>query len=928
MKRLIALTTILHVFISNCWCQCTSAPEFTEEEIVTCDEHVWLTTYPNLTSWNDNEAVSDSFLVSTSGVVNAASVVLDSSAVLLDGQLSYLNLGHGFDNVQFPFSMIMRFSLEPGFTNASLFATDEGLGYSGLSFGLGGLNEIGSSIGDGYGGGPGERRSKTANFDFEIGEWYTFVGVIRSATDHSLFINGTDLGGYYSGYGNGEVVDLGRPATIGYVVADSGPLTGQEETSLIKVDFAGFYDFDVSPFVESFDISCSSDFGFMDSPQLEDDALGWYDFEVENPFIDSSLNQPDIIAEGNVQSEVVLCACENSVEIEVTIQEGGCIDDDACNYDITAQCDDGSCVYPPAIELGEDITTCGEEVWLTTHPNLTSWNDFEAVSDSFLVSTTSVVNAAPIVFDSSAVLLDGQLSYLNLGHGFDNVQFPFSMIMRFSLEPGFTNASLFATDEGLGYSGLSFGLGGLNEIGSSIGDGYGGGPGERRSKTANFDFEIGEWYTFVGVIRSATDHSLFINGTDLGGYYSGYGNGEVVDLGRPATIGYVVADSGPLTGQEETSLIKVDFAGFYDFDVSPFVESFDISCSSDFGFMDSPQLEDDALGWYDFEVENPFIDSSLNQPDIIAEGNVQSEVVLCACENSVEIEVTIQEGGCIDDYACNYDSMAECDDGSCDYSCCPGPGCCTEGMYWDWELNGCYNINPSDSNFDGCVQLNDLLDLLTAYGNCAAEDSPWQCGDPLEHQGYDYETVQIGDQCWFAENLRTELYQNGDSIPMIYDNAAWLETEEGALCWFNNDSTSWGFPGFLYNGYSVADERGVCPNSWHVASDSDWIAVEISHGLSESEAQEYGQRGGSINLSQKMRDESWGQNQLGFAARRGGYRSYENGSFSGPLQTGAFWSNSNITTGYREFYIQWPGVARGEIGVSEGLSVRCIKNAE
>ena len=23
---------------------------------------------------------------------------------------------------------------------------------------------------------------------------------------------------------------------------------------------------------------------------------------------------------------------------------------------------------------------------------------------------------------------------------------------------------------------------------------------------------------------------------------------------------------------------------------------------------------------------------------------------------------------------------------------------------------------------------------------------------PLEYQGYDYETVQIGEQCWFAEN--------------------------------------------------------------------------------------------------------------------------------------------------------------------------------
>ena len=41
----------------------------------------------------------------------------------------------------------------------------------------------------------------------------------------------------------------------------------------------------------------------------------------------------------------------------------------------------------------------------------------------------------------------------------------------------------------------------------------------------------------------------------------------------------------------------------------------------------------------------------------------------------------------------------------------------------------------------------------------------WTCGCPLAYQGYDYETVQIGEQCWFSENLRTEYYRTGDFIP-------------------------------------------------------------------------------------------------------------------------------------------------------------------
>ena len=38
----------------------------------------------------------------------------------------------------------------------------------------------------------------------------------------------------------------------------------------------------------------------------------------------------------------------------------------------------------------------------------------------------------------------------------------------------------------------------------------------------------------------------------------------------------------------------------------------------------------------------------------------------------------------------------------------------------------CQITNVADTNLDGCVQLNDLLDLLIAYGNCAADESVWQ----------------------------------------------------------------------------------------------------------------------------------------------------------------------------------------------------------
>ena len=281
--------------------------------------------------------------------------------------------------------------------------------------------------------------------------------------------------------------------------------------------------------------------------------------------------------------------------------------------------------------------------------------------------------------------------------------------------------------------------------------------------------------------------------------------------------------------------------------------------------------------------------------------------------------------GCTSIVACNFSPTATEDDGTCEYGACH----CLEGTIWDEEQGGCVVANPSDTDFDGCVSMTDLLDLLSVFGTC--EETSWSCGEQLEYQGYDYETVQIGEQCWFAENLRAEQYSNGDPIPMILDDAEWQGSSEGARCWINNDSTFFGFPGFLYHGYAVTDNRGVCPEMWHVANDLEWMALEIAHGLSEFEAHESGIRGGDIQLSQKMRVESWGgTNELGFAAQKGGYRRWENGSFSGGIDSGAYWSNGDSLggPGYREFHGPWEGVARGEIGISEGLSIRCIQDSE
>ena len=93
-----------------------------------------------------------------------------------------------------------------------------------------------------------------------------------------------------------------------------------------------------------------------------------------------------------------------------------------------------------------------------------------------------------------------------------------------------------------------------------------------------------------------------------------------------------------------------------------------------------------------------------------------------------------------------------------------------------------------------------------------------------------YETVQIGDQLWMAENLKTTHYRNGASIPYVENN--WGSNTAGAYTFFDNLQSNANIYGNLYNGYAVYDDRGICPESWHVPTEDEF--VELSSFLGDN----------------------------------------------------------------------------------------------
>jgi uncharacterized protein (TIGR02145 family) len=110
--------------------------------------------------------------------------------------------------------------------------------------------------------------------------------------------------------------------------------------------------------------------------------------------------------------------------------------------------------------------------------------------------------------------------------------------------------------------------------------------------------------------------------------------------------------------------------------------------------------------------------------------------------------------------------------------------------------------------------------------------------------GNSYETVQIGAQLWFKENLKLTKYNDNSDITTGLTSSAdegytndgtWSIATEGAFAVYpiDDDEASQAtcgddcadIYGNLYNWYTVDDERGVCPEGWHVSLHSDWATL-------------------------------------------------------------------------------------------------------
>jgi uncharacterized protein (TIGR02145 family) len=112
----------------------------------------------------------------------------------------------------------------------------------------------------------------------------------------------------------------------------------------------------------------------------------------------------------------------------------------------------------------------------------------------------------------------------------------------------------------------------------------------------------------------------------------------------------------------------------------------------------------------------------------------------------------------------------------------------------------------------------------------------WQCGQPFtdSRNNKSYPTVSIGNKCWFAGNL-----DYGTRIDHTVTQADNGVVEK--YC-YNNDPANCETYGALYQwdeamAYSsTPGSQGICPEGWHIPTDLEWQEMEISLGMTPSQA--------------------------------------------------------------------------------------------
>lgn len=228
--------------------------------------------------------------------------------------------------------------------------------------------------------------------------------------------------------------------------------------------------------------------------------------------------------------------------------------------------------------------------------------------------------------------------------------------------------------------------------------------------------------------------------------------------------------------------------------------------------------------------------------------------------------------------------------------------------------------------------------------NCKKDNSANNVNTVTDIDGNIYHTVTIGSQVWMVENLKVTRYRNGDIIgtttPSILDISD-QQTPKYQWAYKGNEDNVTAF-GRLYTWYAVTDSRNICPDGWHIPTETDLNTLReylITGGYNYN-----GATNGNACAKSLASSTTWvfsetpgapgnsdypeKRNKTGFNGLPGGCRGVNGIVFNDMGNFGAWWSATEIENSAIKMSLHnsLPVLYINIYPKNFGLSVRCLKD--
>ncbi|HOY38610.1 MAG TPA: FISUMP domain-containing protein [Bacteroidales bacterium] len=254
---------------------------------------------------------------------------------------------------------------------------------------------------------------------------------------------------------------------------------------------------------------------------------------------------------------------------------------------------------------------------------------------------------------------------------------------------------------------------------------------------------------------------------------------------------------------------------------------------------------------------------------------------------------------------------------------------------------------------------------IWAYNACGSsealmltQETLFSCGCTFadNRDANTYQTVQIGSQCWMAENMAY--------LPLVHTDAefqslgSWIQRAYGVYGYNGSDvelakaHENYATYGVIYNWWAAMDGyvgsstnpsglQGICPKGWHVPSDDEWKQLEgevdatYPYGDPEWDLEWF--RGDDAGSALAGNAPLWTDDNLinhssfnssGFNILPGGQRDQWGNSIAMGGHT-YLWSateDSQPSSWVRAIYYDDPSVYRNPVNKQWGFYVRCVRN--